>query len=102
MDNKKLLGKRIKELRKSRKLTQEQLAELIDIETCSLSAVESGRHFPSFPTIEKIANYLNYDLKIFFDYEHLKSRKEKIENIKEIIDYLPDETINIIYKIVNK
>ena len=39
MDKKKLLGKRIKEIRKARGLTQEKLAELIDIETCSLSAI---------------------------------------------------------------
>ena len=53
MDNKKLLGKRIKELRKYRNFTQEKLAELIDIEPCSLSAIEIGRHFPSLPTLEK-------------------------------------------------
>lgn len=53
MDNKKLLGKRIKEIRKQKNLTQEQLAELIQIETGSLSAIESGRHFPSLPTLEK-------------------------------------------------
>ena len=48
MDNKKLLGKRIKELRKYRNFTQEKLAELIDIEPCSLSAIEIGRHFPLY------------------------------------------------------
>ena len=56
MDNKKLLGKRIKEIRKQKNLTQEQLAELIQIETGSLSAIESGRHFPSLPTLEKNFN----------------------------------------------
>lgn len=56
MDNKKLLGKRIKEIRKAKDMTQEKLAELINIETGSLSAIESGRHFPSLPTVEKIAN----------------------------------------------
>ena len=59
MDNKKLLGKRIKEIRKQKNLTQEQLAELIQIETGSLSAIESGRHFPSLPTLEKISATLD-------------------------------------------
>lgn len=45
MDNKKLLGKRIKEIRKHKGLTQEQLSEMIDIETSSLSGIESGRFF---------------------------------------------------------
>ena len=37
MDNKKLLGKRIKELRKNLGLTQEKVAEIISVETTSLS-----------------------------------------------------------------
>ena len=58
MENKKLLGKRIKEIRKNNSLTQEKLAELVGIETMSLSAIESGRHFSSMPTLEKIASIL--------------------------------------------
>lgn len=56
MDNKKLLGKRIKEIRRKKELTHEQPAELIEIETGSLSAIESGRHFPSPPTWKNFTN----------------------------------------------
>ena len=101
MDNKKLLGKRIKELRKNRNLTQEKLAEMIDIETCSLSAIESGRYYPAFPTIEKIASSLNYDLNIFFDYKHLKTKEEKIKEIQTQISSQPEEIINIVYRIIH-
>lgn len=102
MDNKKLLGKRIKELRRSREYTQEQLAELINIETGSLSAIESGRHFPSLPTIEKIAKSLDYDIKKFFDYNHLKSQSDKKQEIIDSINSLSPEIIDIIYLIINK
>ena len=102
MDNKKLLGKRIKELRRTKEYTQEQLAELINIETGSLSAIESGRHFPFLPTIEKIANSLGYDIKKFFDYSHLKTHNEKKEEIKEAIDSLSPEITDIIYILINK
>ena len=101
-DNKKLLGKRIKELRRERNLTQEQLSELIGIETGSLSAIESGRHFPSMPTIEKIASVLNYDIAKFFNYNHLKSTEDKIKFITEKLDTLPSEIINIIYILAEK
>ena len=63
MDKKKLIGKRIKEIRKAKNLTQEKLAELIDIETGSLSAIESGRHYPSLPTLIKISEVLNIETK---------------------------------------
>ncbi len=102
MDNKKLLGKRIKELRKTRDLTQEQLAELINIETGSLSAIESGRHFPSLVTIEKMSKVLNYDIRKFFDYNHLKTQEEKIEYIKGSLNMVSADIINLIYILVNK
>lgn len=101
MDKKKLLGKRIKEIRKSRGLTQEKLAELIDIETCSLSAIEIGRHFPSMPTIVKIAQMLDVELKTIFEFGNIKSKKEKIARIKDALEKLPDEKIDFIYKFID-
>ena len=98
MNNKKLLGKRIKELRKNAGLTQEKLAELIDIETTSLSGIESGRHFPSLPTIEKIANNLNVELKVLFNFNHLLPVETMKTNIINNIDKLEDEKIIFIHK----
>ena len=98
MNNKKLLGKRIKELRKEAGLTQERLAELIDIETTSLSGIESGRHFPSLPTIEKIATNLNVEIKALFDFNHLQSVEQMKDNIIKNIDKLSDEKISFIHR----
>ena len=98
MDNKKLLGKRIKELRKNAGYTQEKLAELIDIETSSLSGIESGRHFPSLPTIEKIANILNLEMKALFDFNHLQSIDTLKSKIVKNIDKLDEHKITFIYK----
>lgn len=79
MDNKKKLGKRIKELRKNKGFTQEQLAELIDMEQNTISVIESGRNFPTLVTLEKIAKVLGFELADFFNYEYF----EDIEVIKE-------------------
>lgn len=98
MNNKKLLGKRIKELRKAAGYTQEKLAEMIDIETTSLSGIESGRHFPSLPTIERIANNLNVELKALFDFNHLLPVEQMKDNIIKNIDKLTDEQIAFIHK----
>lgn len=97
-NNKKLLGKRIKELRKNAGLTQEQLAEMINIETTSLSGIESGRHFPSLPTLEKIALSLNEELKSLFDFNHLHSIDTMKNVIKNNIDKLSEEKISFIYR----
>jgi len=95
-----LLGKRIKELRKIKGLTQEALAEKVNIETGSLSAIESGRHFPSMPTIEKISKILDVEMKSFFDFEHLLPYKELIEEIKQTLGKVPEEKIIFIYKLI--
>ena len=100
MEIKKLLGKRIKERRKAKGHTQEKLAELIDIETCSLSAIEIGRHYPSMPTIAKIAEKLGVEIKSLFEFGHLKTKNEKIELIKNSLDNLSDEKIDFIYKFI--
>ena len=98
MNNKKLLGKRIKELRKINGLTQEKLAEAINIETTSLSGIESGRHFPSLPTLERIAESLNVEIKTLFDFNHHKSIEQIKLDIVNNIDKLDDDTICYIYK----
>ena len=100
MDKKKLLGKRIKELRKAKGYTQEKLAELIDIETCSLSAIEIGRHYPSMPTLAKIAESLNVELKNLFEFGHINNTFVLFELIKNKISELPDTKIYFIYKFI--
>ena len=97
MNNKKLLGKRIKELRKSKGLTQEKFAELINMETSSLSGIESGRHFPSLSALERIALQLNVEMKTLFEFNHLKSIDEIKKTIIDNIDKISDEKLNLIY-----
>lgn len=91
MDNKKLLGKRIKELRKNAGLTQEKLAEMINIETTSLSGIESGRHYPSMPTLERIASSLHVELKSLFDFNHVRPIEEMKKDIIKNLDKLNTE-----------
>ena len=102
VDCKKLLGKRIKELRKCRELTQEQLAELVAIETGSLSAIESGRHYPSLATVEKISQALNFEIRKFFNFNNLKSNEEKILFIRDSLARLSPDMVNTIYTLIDK
>ncbi len=52
------LGNAIKTLRKQKKITQKQLAELSEISTNALCSIETGQSFPSKATISKICSSL--------------------------------------------
>lgn len=53
MNIKQELGEKIKRERKKRGLTQEQLAEMVDISSRNLSNIEVGQNFPKAETLEK-------------------------------------------------
>ena len=57
----KQLGKRIQYLRKQKGLSQENLAEALNIATTSLSYIETGRGFMSLNTLENLAKDYNAD-----------------------------------------
>ena len=57
-----LIGKRIKEHRQRRDLTQEMLAELIEVSPGYISLVETGRKQASLDTLLSISKVLNITL----------------------------------------
>ncbi len=81
MNIKKLLGKRLQEIRKSRKLTQEQVAELVGIETPSISNIEVGKYFPSAENLDKILAILDIKPVDIFTFESLAPRDELIQEM---------------------
>jgi len=99
MDLKKFLGKRIQETRKARKLTQERVAELIGIETTSLSNIENGKYYPTSENLEKILKVLNITAEELFHVEEKKSAEETLNEIIQILKSNPSK-LNEIYKIV--
>ena len=99
MDKKKLLGKRIKELRRSRKLTQEQLGEMVNIELSSLGNIENGYNYPLLSTLEKLSNVLNCSIEDMFNFEHIEDNKLLIEQINRLLNENPDK-IKQIYKVI--
>ena len=78
---KELLGKRIKELRIKKRLTQEELAEIVGMGERNLSKIECGINFVSADTLQKLAIALNTSPKDLFDFEHLKEVDIKKEEL---------------------
>ena len=88
---KKLFGLKLKQVRINKNLTQEKLAELVDINPRQLSRIESGNSFPSVSTLEKICTVLDVlpvDLFNFTDkkLEELGERIKMPESIENILE----------------
>ncbi|WP_331351771.1 helix-turn-helix transcriptional regulator [Cellvibrio sp. UBA7671] len=66
---KKQFGKRLQQVRSSRGLTQEELAEKVGLTIESISNIERGIHGPSFDNLEKITTALNVPAKSLFEFE---------------------------------
>lgn len=68
----KQLGKRIADLRRARKLTQEKLAEALDYSVDFISLVERGVNAPSVASLEEFAKVLKVEVKELFTFEEKK------------------------------
>lgn len=99
MNIKKLLGKRIQDLRKRRKMTQEQVAEIMNIETTSLSNIENGKYYPTAENLEKILQILETTPQNLFQIEHYQEPENLIFEINQLLQKNPDK-VRDIYKIV--
>lgn len=59
------LGKRIKELRKSRNLKQDDLANILEISRSQISNLENGRRSLNLTQLEKLCNLFKVDMSFF-------------------------------------
>ncbi len=99
-DIKKLLGLRIKELRKMKKMSQQVLAEKANIDQRSLSHIECGDNFPSKSLLD-LAKALEISLPDLFDFEHHSlSPNDMIDYIKDNLINLTIEEIQVIYRLI--
>ena len=87
---KKMFGKRLREIRLTKMLTQEAVAELIDIKPENYSRIENGLSFPKPENIVKLSEVLNVEIAELFQFTHLNDYDkildaiiEKLKNDKE-------------------
>lgn len=83
------LGKRIQELRKSKSLSQEQLAEHCDMTTNYIGKIERGEAQPTLEALMAIANSLKANLSSLFTYlDRPLTKDEAKAKIRELIERL--------------
>lgn len=94
---KKLLGERIRAYRIKQKLTQEKLAEKVQIEVPSLSNIEKGKNYPTPETLEKICIALNVQPSDLYNFEY--ANMPPIEIIIEELSRAMTEDRNLAFKL---
>ncbi len=98
---KKLLGKRIKEIRLAKDLTQEQLSELTEIGASSISKIESGIYHPSDENLERIAKALKVEpYKLYICNQH-KEPEQLIKEIHSMLKNATEEELKLAYKVLS-
>ena len=68
MDIKILVGKRVKELRNKVGISQEELADIAELDRTYITSVECGKRNISIVNIEKLAKALKVSLSDFFSF----------------------------------
>lgn len=92
------VGSRVKELRKAKGLTQQQLADMINVTKVSVCCYEKGTRFPNIETfcdlvrcLETTPNYLlGMDVSVVAENDEpyiLSIQKEELELIRECRNY---------------
>ena len=81
---------KLQELRKSRGLTQEELAEALFVSRTAISKWESGRGYPSIDSLKEISSYFSISIDDLLSGEQLIfiAEKENKSNLNRVCDLI--------------
>ena len=87
------IGGFLRELRKEKELTQEQLAEKFGVSSRSVSRWENGNTMPELGILVELADYYEVDIKEIIDGERKSEivQKEEKETLRKVADYADAE-----------
>jgi len=103
MNIKELLGKRLKAIREAHNLTQENLAEKLNMSSMSLSKVERGLNFISPNLLEKLCKFYNVEPDYFFKFNTsvVNNDFEKLDSIIKKLKSLDSTDLSYVCKFIN-
>ena len=78
-------NEKIQELRKSKGLTQEELAEALYVSRTAISKWESGKGYPSIDSLKEIAKYFSVTIDELLSTDEVLTIAEKDNKQKKII-----------------
>jgi len=86
-----VFGEKIKTLRKTRGLTQEQLAALSGLSIQYIGEIERGKRNPSLTSVENLATALGLSISELFNLEEFQMPTEKQREILSLLIEGADE-----------
>ena len=96
----KLIGERIKAARKSKKITQEQLAEYIDVSVGYISQLERGIAKINLDRLSEIADFLKCDIASFLNGSSYFSPDYLLNDISDIISQMSSQNRTTLYEVL--
>lgn len=100
MDIKKMIGDRLKELRTRKDVTQEQLAEKVEINTKYLSSIERGKENPTLDIFIRIAKALDVDIGDIFNQLEIEDPAKRLSAINALLAQASKEQLKTVLKIL--
>lgn len=100
MDQKKV-GSFLRELRKEKQLTQEQLAERFGVTNRSVSRWETGSSMPDLSILVELADFYDVDIRDIIDGERKGEdmNKEEKERLQLVADYAETEKNTLLMRL---
>jgi transcriptional regulator with XRE-family HTH domain len=105
MNNKMFIGQKIRDLRKSMKLTQNQFAELIDLSENALGKLERGINSPNIDTLYKISEKSKIPIETLVSPKKRNPSRELAKPLLDFYTYLKTcspEEIKLNHRIATK
>lgn len=95
----KLIGNRIKKRRRELNLTQEQLANELNMTTFYISKIENGKACATLETLSLIAYHLQIDLAYLITGTSTLEKSHYIDELNEICSKATKKQLNLIIKL---
>ena len=94
-----IIGERLKQARISKNLTQENLAEKLDVSVAFLSRIERGSSFINLKRLNQICSILNVTEGEILNGVSKESHSYLNKELSNLLKDCPPEKINLIYNI---
>jgi len=99
-ENKRIDRKKDSRIKKSKRTSQEKIAEKADISPPYLSRIECGRENPTLDMLIKLSNALEVEIWEMFDFGHVKGHKDIKGTLQNFIKTADEPTLHLALKVL--